>query len=204
MLKAILRGLYSCGVHNRLSHCSFTRLSNGGVVLKLKRPYQIPTVTLTSSASLLSKTYVETENTFAHAIMEKNEIYSSSLAPSAQIDISVVNEQEFLSILAKDWSNETASAVYRDFKKISDFTSIHKREITELVFDGLCEAIVVKQSEFTAEELAAILRCLSQWPQTDGLNSRNFSNVWSAIDRQCVARVRTWDNTTLLYIADHW
>jgi hypothetical protein len=158
-----------------------------------------------TSVSASAKKFKETENKYAHTVLERNPIYSATLASKDYfLGTEAISDDGFQNIVTKDWSNESAESAFVIFKKMSLYASKKQHSISEEKFDGLVKVLVEKCSQLNDDELIGILACLRKWFPTEKATSRNYFELWNAVDRQCLLRMKKWDRNKLLFVADHW
>lgn len=147
----------------------------------------------------------QNENEYAHTVLERNPVYSTTLASKDyDVETEVISDDDFQNIITKDWSNESAESAFVSFKKISLYCSKKQHSISEEVFDELVKGLVEKCSQLSDDELIVMLACLRKWSPAEKASSRNYVELWNAVDKQCSLRMEKWDRNKLLFVADHW
>lgn len=160
--------------------------------------------TLITNVSTFSAIFKEDENGYAYTVLERNPVYSTTLAPKYYLDeTEMISDDEFQRIITKDWHNESAEIVFVAFRKISLYCSKKRISLQEEMFDGLIKEIVQKCPQLSDDDLIGILACLRLWP-AEKASSRNYVELWNVVDKQCSLRMKEWDRNKVLLVADHW
>lgn len=160
--------------------------------------------TVITNLSRLSTTFRSVENEYAHAVLEKNPVYSTTLAPKDYLDETErISDDEFQRMITKDWHNESAESVFVSFKKLSLYCSKKGVSVQEEMFDGLFRTMGLKCPQLSDDDLIGILACLRLWP-AEKASSRNYVELWNTVDKECSLRMKKWDRNKLLLVADHW
>lgn len=161
--------------------------------------------TMVTDVSTFAKEFKDNENRYAHRVLERNPVYSATIATKDYFaDVEVISDDEFQNIITKDFNTESAEGAFVSFKKISLYSSKKEHSISEEMFDGLVKALVEKCLQLSDDELIGILACLRKWCPREKASSRNFAELWNAVDKQCSLRMEKWDRNKLLFVADHW
>lgn len=145
-----------------------------------------------------------TENAYAHAVLERNPVYTGTLAPKVFVETEDISDDEFQNMTRKDWNSESAESVFVGFKKIVLFSSKKQHSVNDETFEGVIKALTQKCSQLNDNDLIGILACLRQWPPDEKPYSENYVELWKEVDKQCVLRMEKWDRNKLLFVADHW
>lgn len=187
------------------SKCIECDLENNSVANLLTYTFSGQYKTVITNVSTSAKEFRETENEYAHKVLETNPVYSATLASKDYLgEVEMISDDDFKIIIAKDWSNESAESAFVNFKKISLYASKKQHSITGEIFDGLVKTLVEKCSQLSDDELIGILACLRKWCTAEKASSRNYTELWKAVDKQCSLRMEKWDRNKLLFVADHW
>ncbi|KAJ6636950.1 FAST kinase domain-containing protein 5, mitochondrial [Pseudolycoriella hygida] len=152
------------------------------------------------TSAAVSKLYTSSENAFAHGILEQNarchvlrgEQNIESDSKYAKVDVS------------RNWSNCNTADVLEHLHLIIRYCNINGLSITDERFDEFVDACTERCFEFTDNELIKSLQILSKYSQTHHSQSRNFVEIWNALDDACVQRIDQWDFDKTLYVCDHW
>jgi hypothetical protein len=179
-----------------------TYFSHGASVLACQVTGHLKTIL--TDLSTFSKTFKEAENGYAHAILERNPVYSSTLAPKEYSGgTEIIPDDQFQYMITKEWHNESAESVFVSFEKVSLYCSKKLISVREEMFDGLIKEVAQKCPQLSDDDLIRILACLRLWP-AENASSRNYVELWNAVDKECTVRMKKWDRNKLLLVADHW
>jgi hypothetical protein len=160
---------------------------------------------ISTGLSTFTEKFRDTENAYAHTVLESNPVYSATLAPKDYLsETEEISDHEFENITTRDWSNEPAESVFGGFKKVSLYSSKKPHSVSEEIFDGMIKALVEKCAQLSDNDLIGILGCLRKWSPAKNASSRNYFELWNAVDKQCSLRMEKWDRNKLLFVADHW
>jgi hypothetical protein len=91
-----------------------------------------------------------------------------------------------------------------EFEKVAHHCEMKNICLSSERFDGLVDAITKNSSNFSDDQIIHLLTCLRLFPETESPKTRNFLDIWSALNDTCVDRIRDWKTDQLLYVADHW
>lgn len=151
---------------------------------------------------LSAKLFNDTENQYAHQILksiDKNSVFKG-LTDHVEVD-----DFEFDQICReKTWSGKSYDFIVESFQTIANYSKKNQITISDERFDLLIDVIIDNLMKFSDEQVLTIFRNLTIFPETDSINSRNFIEIWSALDDVCVDRIKNWDVEQLLYVADLW
>lgn len=140
------------------------------------------------------------ENKFAHDVLESNEKYKViRVKQNVENNINCENID-----LNQNWSNLTTDNLLVHFEMIGSYCKNHGLSISEERFDKFVDVCTERCFDFTDDQLRKSLRILSHYPQTKSPYSRNFVELWNALDDACVDRIERWDFNMILYLCDHW
>ncbi|XP_063231081.1 FAST kinase domain-containing protein 5, mitochondrial [Bacillus rossius redtenbacheri] len=150
------------------------------------------------------KFFAEKENDYAHFVMESNASYSQTLYKRRLLEHNSLCDGDYIKYIRSDWSNSSPSELLSAFTDITHYCAARSKPITDPELTNLSKAVAEKCVDFSDEELLKCLECLTHWPETESLKSVNFVDVWSALDKACLSRIKVWNAKTLLYVADIW
>lgn len=149
-----------------------------------------------------AKLFHDTENQYAHQILksiENNSIFKGLT------DLVEVDDFEFDQICReKSWSTKSYDFIVESFQIIANFSKKNEISITDERFVLLTDVITDNLMKFTDEQVLTIFKNLTLFPEVETINSRNFLEIWSALDDVCVDRIKNWNVEKLLYVADLW
>lgn len=154
---------------------------------------------------LNKKIYLDTENRFAHQILEnipnynvfRLKTYSLNEFPTS-IDINLDYFAE------KNWSEQSSDEILNFFKTLITYCKQTETCISNNKFDSFIDAFTVKCFEFTDDQLIEALKILIHLPECPAATTRNFIECWNALDDNCVERLKDWSFEYALYVCDLW
>lgn len=153
-----------------------------------------------TSTTIRKKHFTDYENTFAHGILEKNE-KCSVLRGEENIE----NNQKCADIdFDQNWSSLTPDGVLEHLSMIGSYCRNNGLMISDERFDKFVDVCNERCFDFTDDQLIRSLQILIHYPPTKTANTRNFVELWKALDDACVGRIDKWDFNTILYLCDHW
>lgn len=76
--------------------------------------------------------------------------------------------------------------------------------ITNVKYDEIVKQIVERISNFSDDELVRILLTLAKIPPTPDPLTRNYADLWQAVDAECVNRIHLWPAPFLMKICSLW
>lgn len=166
---------------------------------------RFPVVALHSSGVLRVKRFSDSENDYAHSILnqqrEKQTVFAvHSLAQRAAID---GRELDFAEV--SGWESLSARDVLDQFYRVVEVCKRDSVCISDPRFDGFVEALVGRMAELSDDELVEVLRLLAEiGPDTPAVDTRNFVTIWNVVDQLCLERATQWKTEKLLFMADQW
>ncbi|XP_037049478.1 uncharacterized protein LOC119083781 [Bradysia coprophila] len=148
----------------------------------------------------VSKTSVGCENKFAHAVLEIN--------PQCRVLRGEQNDKNDVASVAIDfdqnWRDLTTTGVVEWLETIKNYCKQNGTTISDEKFDEFVDVCTDRCFDFTDSQLIQSLQILHRYPLTESPKSRNFVELWNALDDACVERIDAWDFNTILYVCDHW
>lgn len=142
------------------------------------------------------KSFIDGENNFAHKVMATLGNYHLMSPPVK----SLVPDEDFMSINEPVPNKELIQCLER----IANYCVNHNLTVSETRFDRIVDLIVNQCESFTDQELLDTLRILTIFPPAPGVGSRNFLELWSALDDECMNRLDNWSTEMRLLACDHW
>uniref|UniRef100_A0A1B0CGV9 Fast kinase domain-containing protein 5 n=1 Tax=Lutzomyia longipalpis TaxID=7200 RepID=A0A1B0CGV9_LUTLO len=157
-----------------------------------------------SSLANSGKIFPERENDYAHGILERVGKYHLIKDDVKSIG-ELLSEQQFREICErKSWSGVPHGEMVETFEKLAVYCGKNDIKLADSRLDIFIDAMVELCFSFTDDLLLKTLRLLTHFPPSDGINSRNFVEIWSALDDACVERIDKWQTEQLLLVCDHW
>lgn len=139
-----------------------------------------------------------TENEFAREVLLKtglNSLIRKNFYENLKSLIELKNEKTNF----HDFTNQKIIAYF------SDLAFYAKKEqicISESQFDNIVDAIAARRLSFNHEQQVNILSALSVFPKTSSKTSRNYFDVWQAIEESAIKQMHAWTIENNLLLAD--
>uniref|UniRef100_A0A1B6EGB2 RAP domain-containing protein n=1 Tax=Clastoptera arizonana TaxID=38151 RepID=A0A1B6EGB2_9HEMI len=158
------------------------------------------------------KKFIEAENTFFHNVLEVNEsyqntIYKHNIKQLLGTDFNI-DEEEFNNIInISDWSRLNTDDVVNNFLKVTVYSSENLNlTLSNDMFNELCLALIKVSNNLNDKQLLRCIQALKLWKPCDSVKSKNFLNLWKALDEMCnLCLVKgLWNHDTCLYVMDLW
>lgn len=146
---------------------------------------------------LQRKMFLEHENKFAYGIME-NKGYAVNLSAKPNKIFSEVTKEQFDELLHQDWLKTSPSLLFDAFSKLSIYSTKNNLCISNKIFDSYIDSLTDNIKLATDEELQSLFYYLLQWPETESIRTRNFIEVWAALDDECLNRLKRWSFDEML------
>lgn len=148
-----------------------------------------------------AKVFVDRENSHAHEVLATSPKYNIF----KEIEISPISqtpENDLLTLLQP--SEVTPSTVINDFQFIASYCNNTGTCISEDRFDKFVDNFTSNCHKFTESQVIEALGLFTLLPKTESVRTKNFLELWSALDIICVERADEWDINTQLRVADAW
>uniref|UniRef100_A0A1B0D2W7 Uncharacterized protein n=1 Tax=Phlebotomus papatasi TaxID=29031 RepID=A0A1B0D2W7_PHLPP len=146
----------------------------------------------------------ERENDYAHGILERVGKYHLMKDDTKSVG-ELLTEKEFDAIYErKDWMEASLEELVQTFERLAVYCGKNDVKIADERLDVLVDAMVRQCFKFSDEQLLKSIRMLTHFPPSESLNTRNFVELWSALDDACVERIDKWKTDELLLVCDHW
>lgn len=163
-------------------------------------PIAVRYIQTTSNAN--AKLFVDNENRYAHQILQANDKYH---VVRRQLDIENPSNDPTLDFSkSPDWNALSHQDILQHMNRIAKFCRDNSICISDQRFDEFVDHFTNICFELDDTNLIEALRILAHIPEADGLNTRNFVELWSVLDDACVDRIMSWDTDTILLVCDHW
>ncbi|XP_047545545.1 uncharacterized protein LOC125077613 [Vanessa atalanta] len=150
-----------------------------------------------STTNVYAKMFIEHENKYACNVMENNG-YPVVLT---NIDIrkpQTLSGEHYKNILENNWLKETPQTIFQLFSSLGEYCSQHNICISSKQFDNYIDALTDRIQVATDEELKSIFYALKKWPETESIRTRNYIEVWAALDDECFNRLKNWSFDEML------
>ncbi|XP_045533973.1 FAST kinase domain-containing protein 5, mitochondrial [Papilio machaon] len=139
--------------------------------------------------------FMEHENSYAYNIME-NKGYAMKLNNKQdQVHVSNYSLEELLS---ENWSKKPPHTIFETFSILGVLCSEHNKCISDKVFDDFIDNLTDNLTKASDAELKLIFYSLLKWPVAESIKTRNFIEVWAALDDECLKRLRDWSYDEML------
>ncbi|XP_068627942.1 FAST kinase domain-containing protein 5, mitochondrial-like [Battus philenor] len=148
-----------------------------------------------SSSKLCVKMYVENENKYAYSIMENNG-YVKKLDIGKEKNILPKHSLQYL--LSENWSLKTPKEIFETFSILGTLCSEQKLCISDKMFDDFIDILTDNLTNGSDSELQSIFYSLLNWPEVKSITTRNYIEVWVALDEECLRRIKGWSFDEML------
>lgn len=148
-----------------------------------------------SNPALYIKMYMEHENKYAYNIM-RNKGFAVDI--EAIRECSPLDKNNFLELIELDWSTKSPAQIFEVFPKFGSYCKENKMCISNALFDNYIDNLTDSMNKATDEELVSLFYSFNQWPETPSIRTRNFIEVWVALDDACHSRLNNWSPEQML------
>lgn len=152
------------------------------------------------SATLAVKNFTNSENIFAHSILQNNSKCLVLRGEENEVNNTVCNDIVF----NRNWNDLSTDDILKHLQMIGSYCNRNGITISDERFDKFVDVCTERCFDFTDDQLTKSLQILIHHPQTSSHRSRNFVELWTAFDDACVHRINQWNYDKMLYICDHW
>lgn len=154
------------------------------------------------SPPCLVKLFQDRENNHAHEILASQDgKYNIFMEPTSS-PVQTTNEEELLGLLKT--LEVTPEAVINDFRFVASYCNNTGTCISEDRFDKFVDNFTFISHKFSDSQVIEAFELLTLIPPTKSVRSKNFIELWSALDATCVDKADEWDVNTQLKVADAW
>lgn len=159
-------------------------------------------VNLNTSCRLHVKKFSDNENDYAREILQHT-IPGASLNNRVQVKLALASDAtEFEQ--HTDWITLTERELLNQFRRVVQVCRREELCISNDRFDEFAKAVVNRTSTFSDDDLVEALQLLVELGPTPKVNTKNYLEMWQALDKECLRRVIGWDTDKLLSMADQW
>lgn len=176
---------YLC--QTRMTYSKF--LNNANILQKSCRSIYVHT-------KLHGKMFQEHENRYAYDVM-KNKGYVGDLLAATSKDVQV-SKETFDKLLQEDCSKKTPAQLIEAFLMLGSYCSVNDLCISNKIFDSFIDTLTDNIKQTSDQELRLVFYYLLKWPETESVRTRNFIEVWVALDDECLNRIKKWTTDEML------
>ncbi|XP_026765134.3 uncharacterized protein LOC113523378 [Galleria mellonella] len=151
------------------------------------------------NTSLRIKMFLEFENKYAYAIME-NKGYSMSLTKDKDNikQYIPITDEEFTELMQENWVHKTPDQIFDYFSKLGVYCYNNGLCISNKMFDTFIDHLTDNIKLATDKQLMSLFYALCKWPETESIRTRNYIEIWAALDDECLHRMKEWKIDQLL------
>lgn len=147
------------------------------------------------SSVINAKCYHDNENNHAYNLMILN---GYGLKFNFD-DFKSSNDNDDISeILEKKMYKESSSNLYNMFHVISSYCANKNVCISNPIFDDFIDSLTDNIQYLSDDEIKSIFYLLKKIPETESLRTRNFIEIWAALDDECHKRMKDWSFDKML------
>ncbi|XP_068629636.1 FAST kinase domain-containing protein 5, mitochondrial-like [Battus philenor] len=150
---------------------------------------------LYSSSKFCVKMHMEHEYNYAYSIME-NKGYALKINFDDKMRSSSVHSLQDL--LSQNWSQEKPKKIFETFPLLGQVCSEQNLCISNKIFDDFIDNLTDNLADASDEELKSVFYSLLNWPQVKYNRTRNFIEVWVALEDECLKRLKHWTYDEML------
>lgn len=142
------------------------------------------------SASLCVKMFMEHENNYAYSVMESKG-YSIPISLK-KVKSSTLTKDQFDNLIKKDWSKVDPKEIFEGFSMLAEYCAENNIQISNRMFDNFIDCLTNCIKSASDKELESVFFSLAKWPEPESIRTRNFIEVWAALDDECLNRLQMW------------
>lgn len=152
-----------------------------------------------SSTVLRIKKFDNNESTFSSRFITQHDFskYLDEFKCKQKLEFS----EELLKSSIDDKSNDDLIQI---IDVIAEHCHVVEESITNDKFDEIVKQIADRIASFSDDEIVKMLLTLAKVPPTPDPLTKNFADLWQALDAECVNRTTTWKPDYLLKICSLW
>lgn len=144
---------------------------------------------------LCIKMFMEHENKYAYDII-RNKGFTPDIEKIPEC--TTLDKKRFHELLEQDWSKKAPAEILEIFPKLGAYCKNNNMCISDTIFDDYIDNLTDSLSKATDEELVSLFYAFNQWPETPSIRTRNYIEVWVALDETCHSRVNNWSYDKML------
>ncbi|CAK1578318.1 unnamed protein product [Parnassius mnemosyne] len=150
---------------------------------------------LHESPKLYVKMFMEHENKYAYNIMQ-NQGYAVNI--NFEDSKMLITKHSIQDLLSQDWSKNISKNIFETFPILGALCAEQNLCITDKMFDDFIDNLTDNLKVASDDELKSIFYSLLKWPETESIRSRNYIEVWAALDDECLRRINRWSYDEML------
>lgn len=141
------------------------------------------------------KMFYENENRYAYSIMQDKK-YSINL--DVQKCTNVLSKEQFDKLITEDWTKKPPVLMFEALSTLGVYACENNLCISDKIFDAYIDNLTDNLKAASDKELESLFYALAIWPETVSIRTRNFIEVWAALDDECVNRLKNWSFDQML------
>lgn len=105
---------------------------------------------------------------------------------------------------AKNYSNKTPEELVNELEAISYYCRSREIDISNDQFDNYTRELLNIIGRITDDQLMKVLHDLKNFPDAPSTCSKNFQELWTTLDDECLNRSKLWKQPMLLKVCNLW
>lgn len=174
--------------------CTYYRKQR--IILRSVNRLEMENRNIHCNANLCVKMFMEHENNYAYSVMQSKG-YSSPISLT-KVTSSLTKDQ-FDNLIKKDWLKADPTETFEVFALLGEYCSENNIQISDRMFDNFIDCLTDYIRLASDKELESLFFSLAKWPEPDSIRTRNFIEVWAALDDECLKRLQSWTFDQQLY-----
>ncbi|XP_059060054.1 uncharacterized protein LOC131853231 isoform X2 [Achroia grisella] len=151
------------------------------------------------NTNLRVKMFLEHENKYAYEIMESKGYTMSITKNNENINqYTPISENQFNELIQENWSLKTPEQLFDYFPKLASYCTRNGMCISNKIFDTFVDHFTDNIKFATDKQLVSLFYSACQWPETESIRTRNYIEIWAALDEECLNRMKEWSLDQLL------
>lgn len=142
------------------------------------------------NSNLFVKMFMEHENNYAYSVMESKGYVNSIILK--KVESTTLAKEQVDTIITKDWSKANPEETFESFSMLAEYCTENNIQISNRMFDNFIDYLTDYIKLASDKELESVFFSLAKWPEPESIRTRNFIEVWAALDDECLARLQTW------------
>lgn len=142
------------------------------------------------NANLCVKMFMEHENNYAYSVMESKG-YSIPISLK-KVESTTLTKDQFDMLIKKDWSKASPKESFEGFSMLAEYCAENNIQISNRMFDDFIDCLTDYIKLASDKELESVFFSLAKWPEPESIRTRNFIEVWAALDDECLNRLQKW------------
>lgn len=143
------------------------------------------------NANLFVKMFMEHENNYAYSVME-NKGYLIPIGLKKVEPAMLITKDQFDALIKKDWSKANPTETFERFSMLAEYCTENNIQISNRMFDNFIDCLTDNINLASDKELESVFFSLAKWPEPESIRTRNFIEVWAALDDECFKRLQIW------------